>query len=51
MPRPLGFVKAHPVATVVLFGGGMMMGPWLLNTIGSKTGVNISLPTIGSNGS
>jgi hypothetical protein len=46
--HPIGFIKAHPVATVTLLATGMMAGPWLLNTIGAKTGVNISLPTAGS---
>lgn len=48
--HPVSFVKAHPLATVVIFASGMIVGPWLLNTVGSKTGVNVSLPTIGGGG-
>lgn len=49
--RPIGYVKAHPAATVVTFAAGMIIGPWLFATIGGKTGVNISLPTVGGGGS
>jgi predicted membrane protein len=48
--HPISYVKAHPAATVVTFAAGMMIGPWLLNMISGKTGVNISLPSYGSGG-
>ena len=48
--HPISYVKAHPAATVVTFALGMMVGPWLLNSISGKTGVNISLPTYGGGG-
>jgi predicted membrane protein len=48
--HPISYVRMHPVATVVTFAAGMIVGPWLLNAVGSKTGVNVSLPTIGGNG-
>jgi predicted membrane protein len=48
--HPISYVKAHPMATVVTFAAGMIVGPWLLNTVGSRTGVNISLPTVGGGG-
>lgn len=50
MVRPVAFVKQHPLGVAVSFAAGMMIGPWLLNTIGGKTGVNISLPTYGNGG-
>jgi predicted membrane protein len=48
--HPISYVKAHPMATIVTFAAGMIVGPWLLNTVGSKTGVNLSLPTVGGGG-
>jgi hypothetical protein len=48
--HPISYVRAHPAATVVTFALGMMIGPWLLGTIGSKTGVNINLPSYGGSG-
>jgi predicted membrane protein len=48
--HPISYVKAHPMATVLTFAAGMIVGPWLLNTVGSRTGVNISLPTVGGGG-
>lgn len=48
--HPISFVKAHPVATVVTFAAGMIVGPWLLGQLGSRTGVNIGLPTVGGGG-
>ena len=49
--QPVRFVKQHPLATVTLFAGGMVLGPWLATFLASKTGVGISLPTVGGNGS
>jgi hypothetical protein len=46
--RPVSFVKQHPVATIVLLGVGYMVVPWTLGFIGSKTGVNVTLPQPGS---
>jgi hypothetical protein len=48
--RPISYVKTHPAATVVTFAAGMMIGPWLFGAIGNRTGVNISLPTVGGGG-
>lgn len=48
MPHPVSFVKAHPLATVVTFAAGMMAGPWLFNTLGTRTGVQVNLPTLGN---
>jgi predicted membrane protein len=48
--HPITFVKAHPVGTVVTFAAGMMIGPWLLNMLGGKTGININLPQYGGGG-
>ena len=50
MPRPISYVKSHPTATVVTFAAGMIVGPWLLATLGRTTGVNISVPTVGNGG-
>lgn len=47
--RPISYVKSHPAATVLTFAAGMVVGPWLLGTIGRTTGVNVSLPTVGNN--
>ena len=49
--QPVRFVKQHPVATVALFAGGMILGPWLAGFLGAKTGIGISLPVVGGNGS
>ena len=49
-PHPISYVKAHPGATVITFALGMMVGPWLLGTIGSKTGISLSLPNVGGTG-
>lgn len=46
--KPISFVKAHPVATVVLLGAGYMVIPWTLGQLSSRTGVNISLPQPGA---
>lgn len=48
MMRPISFVKAHPVATIVLLGLGATVLPATLGFIGGKTGVNLSLPSYGS---
>ncbi len=48
--HPIGFVKAHPLGVAVSFAAGMMIGPWLLSMVAGKTGINLSLPTVGSNG-
>lgn len=50
MAAPIRYVKSHPAATVVTFAAGMIIGPWLFGTLGRTTGVNINLPTVGSNG-
>lgn len=49
-PRPISYVKAHPWATVLTFGGGMVFGPWLLGTTARLTGVRLSLPSYGNGG-
>lgn len=48
--HPITFVKQHPLGVAVSFAAGMMIGPWLLSTVGGKTGINVSLPTYGNNG-
>ena len=50
MPAPVRFVKQHPLATVVLMGTGMIVGPWILGTVGRVTGVNVNLPSVGNGG-
>jgi hypothetical protein len=45
--RPIGYVKSHPVGTVLTFAAGMMFGPWLFSLLGRTTGVGINLPTYG----
>jgi hypothetical protein len=47
MPRPIGYIKAHPLATTITFAAGMVIGPWLMGFVGRTTGVNVSLPTVG----
>lgn len=34
--------------TWIGFVGGMVVGPWALNTLARTTGVSLSLPTVGS---
>jgi hypothetical protein len=46
--HPISYIKAHPAATVITLAAGMMVGPWLLGTVQSKTGISVSLPTYGS---
>lgn len=48
MPRPFSFVKAHPLATVLLLGTGYMVIPWTLGKLSANTGVNINLPQPGA---
>jgi hypothetical protein len=45
--HPLGFVKAHPLATVVLLATGAIALPAALSMLGSRTGVNVTLPSVG----
>jgi hypothetical protein len=45
--NPIGFVKTHPVATVVLMATGMAVGPWILGTVSRTTGVTVRIPTVG----
>ena len=45
--RPISFVKTHPVATVTLMAAGMIVGPWILGTLGRVSGVNVNLPSVG----
>lgn len=45
--HPFGFVRAHPLATVVLLAAGYMVVPATLGFIGGKTGVNVTLPQAG----
>jgi hypothetical protein len=47
---PIRFVKSHPVATVTLMAAGMIVGPWILNTVGRVSGVNVNLPSVGNGG-
>jgi len=46
--HPITFVKNHPVGVLVSMAAGMIVGPWILNTLGRTTGVNVNLPTAGS---
>ena len=48
--HPIRYVKAHPVATVVTALAGMAVGPTILAMIGSKTGINVSVPQYGNGG-
>ena len=48
--NPLTFIKNHPLATVVLMGTGMVVGPWVLGTVNRVTGVGVSLPSVGNAG-
>lgn len=43
--HPIQFVKAHPVATIVIAAAGLMVGPWILSVIGNTTGVNVNVPS------
>jgi hypothetical protein len=45
--HPVSFVKAHPLATVTLMAAGMIVGPWVLGTLGRTTGVGVNLPSVG----
>lgn len=47
--QPIRYVKAHPLAVVTAFAAGAIFWPWLSGMIGGRTGVNINLPTYGSN--
>jgi hypothetical protein len=47
MPRPISFVKTHPLATVLLLATGYVVVPWTLGKISGTTGVNINLPQAG----
>ena len=46
--KPFSFVKAHPVATVVLLATGYIVVPWTLGKVQSVTGVGVSLPQPGA---
>lgn len=48
--QPIRYVKAHPLATIATFAGGMVFGPWLVGMIGRTTGVGVNLPTVGNGG-
>jgi len=48
--HPVSFVKAHPLATVLLLATGYIALPWGLSRIGSATGVNVTLPQYGGGG-
>lgn len=50
MGNPMSFVKAHPLATVLLLGTGYVAVPWILGKVSSTTGVNINLPQAGGGG-
>jgi len=45
--HPLKFIKAHPLASILLPAAGMIAGPWILGKINGMTGVNVSLPVAG----
>lgn len=46
--RPVSFVKEHPLGFIVSAATGMVVGPAVLGMIGKWTGVNVSLPSVGS---
>jgi hypothetical protein len=46
--HPIGFVKAHPLATIVLLATGYMVVPAVTGFVAGKTGVNVSLPQPGA---
>jgi hypothetical protein len=46
--KPISFIKAHPLATVVLLATGYMVVPAITSFVGSKTGVSVNLPQPGS---
>lgn len=48
--HPISYVKAHPVATLITAALGMAIGPSLLSMVGSKTGVNVTIPQYGNGG-
>jgi len=48
--RPIRFIKQHPVGVLVSMAAGMIVGPWILSTVGRTTGVNVNLPSYGGNG-
>jgi hypothetical protein len=48
--RPISYVKAHPLATIVTAAAGMVVGPWVLGVLGRSTGVGVNLPTVGNGG-
>ena len=45
--HPISYVKTHPTATIVTFLAGMVLGPWALGFVQSKTGVGVNLPVVG----
>jgi hypothetical protein len=47
MGNPIGYVKAHPVATVLTMAAGMAVGPWILGIVSRTTGVSVRIPTVG----
>jgi hypothetical protein len=46
--RPFRFIKAHPVATVVLLATGYMVVPWTLGKVQGTTGIGVNLPQPGA---
>ena len=46
--HPVKFVKAHPIASILLPAAGMIAGPWILGKVSGITGVNVSLPVAGA---
>ena len=48
--HPIAFAKAHPLGVVVSMGLGMVVGPAILGTLGSWTGINVRLPSVGNGG-
>lgn len=45
--HPISFIKAHPVATLVLLGTGYVVVPWGLSKVQGITGVGVTLPQAG----
>jgi hypothetical protein len=45
MPRPIQFVKEHPVGFVASAATGMIAGPWFLSMVSRFTGLSIGVPS------
>jgi hypothetical protein len=46
--EPIKFIKYHPLGFTLSALTGMIVGPWVLNTIADKTGITLGLPKVGA---